>query len=245
MSNLLTERSLSVSVKADSVCLLQQLETKVLAQLMAGEIPIRIAVTESRPGEWYCDVGVYHGSSMPHSIFDFRKRTHEDTSAFNVVMLVPTGIGAEIGGHAGDASPTAALLATVCDTLITHPNVLNASDIIHVPPNALYVEGSVVSRLMMGTVGLRRSRSNRVMVVIQDHEDKLLRSSAYNAVNAARASYGLQVSRAIGIDPSFRMAGKHTASGAAAGEVEGLERLWEILDRYSGEYDAVRNKLDN
>ena len=103
---------------------------------------------------------------MPDSIFRFQDRLIEDHSTFNVVMIVPTGIGAELGGHAGDATPAATLLASVCDTLITHPNVLNASDIVQVPANALYVEGSVIAQLMMGTVGLRRVRNNRLLVLI-------------------------------------------------------------------------------
>ncbi len=81
--------------------------------------------------------------SEPRSIFEFVPRTVENTDDFNVVMIVPTGIGAEIGGHAGDAAPTARLLAGACDTLITHPNVVNASDINELPENGLYVEGSV------------------------------------------------------------------------------------------------------
>ena len=45
--------------------------------------------------------------------------------SYNAVMIVPTGIGASIGGFAGDALPSAKLLSTVVDTLITHPNVMN------------------------------------------------------------------------------------------------------------------------
>jgi hypothetical protein len=66
-------------------------------------------------------------------------------------------VGAEIGGHAGDAMPVAALLASVCDTLATHPNVVNASDVIEIPANCLYVEGSVIARLLQGQLGLQRS----------------------------------------------------------------------------------------
>jgi len=40
----------------------------------------------------------------------------------NVVFIVPTGIGAEIGGHAGDATPSAKLIASLCDRLFIHPN---------------------------------------------------------------------------------------------------------------------------
>ena len=60
-------------------------------------------------------------------------------------MIVPTGVGAELGGHAGDACPVARLLGEACDTLILHPNVVNASDLNELPTNAMYVEGSVLT----------------------------------------------------------------------------------------------------
>ena len=40
------------------------------------------------------------------------------------------------------------------DTLITHPNVVNGADINEMSENTLYVEGSVITRLLMGTAGL-------------------------------------------------------------------------------------------
>lgn len=38
-------------------------------------------------------------------------------------MIVPTGVGAAIGGYAGDALPVARALSSIVDCLITHPNV--------------------------------------------------------------------------------------------------------------------------
>ena len=239
MSNYLAERNAQIAVDLASPELTGQIAAQLSDALAVGESPVRFAVTESRGGLWSCEIGFLTGSELSESIFHRERRTREGDAAFNVVMLVPTGIGAEIGGHAGDATPAATLLASICDTLVTHPNVLNASDMIQVPPNALYVEGSVISRLLMGTVGLRRVRSNRLLVVIQDHHDRLFKSAAYNAVNAARATYGLQVCDIVEIDPAFRMVAEHTASGTAAGQVHGVEYLWSVLDRYAGEYDAV------
>ena len=46
--------------------------------------------------------------------------------------------------------PSRRLLASVCDTLITHPNVVNASDLNEMPANGLYVEGSLLSRFLDG-----------------------------------------------------------------------------------------------
>lgn len=42
---------------------------------------------------------------------------------YTSVMIVPTGVGAAIGGYAGDALPAARALASVVDCLISHPNV--------------------------------------------------------------------------------------------------------------------------
>ena len=239
MSDYLQERVLNLAVRPDSPNLVKDVEMKVTRQLMPGEVPVRFAVTKSREGLWCCDVGVHVGGDTPDSIFRFEKRAQEDTAAFNVVMLVPTGIGAEIGGHAGDATPAAALLASVCDSLVTHPNVLNASDMIQIPENVLYVEGSVITRMMMGSARLQRARSNRVLVLVQNHEDRLFTDATINAVNAARAYYGLNVTEVVTIDPRFRMVAEYSSSGVAAGRVEGLNCVWEAIEARLGSFDAV------
>ena len=58
----------------------------------------------------------------------------------NIVMIIPTGIGCEIGGHCGDGNAAARLLGACCDTLVLHPNVVNASVINEMPANSLYVD---------------------------------------------------------------------------------------------------------
>jgi hypothetical protein len=57
-------------------------------------------------------------------------------------MIIPTGIGASIGGFAGDGLPAAKLLSTIADTLITHPNVVNGASMYWPISNMLYVEGT-------------------------------------------------------------------------------------------------------
>ena len=46
---------------------------------------------------------------------------------YTAALVVPTGIGATIGGYAGDALPVARAFTAVCDRLITHPNVMNGA----------------------------------------------------------------------------------------------------------------------
>ena len=253
----LFERELIIPSSPKHRNLVEGLGGAVTAQIEEGDIPIRLAVTTSAENSYHCEMGLLSGleypsksgwESMPESgwnrpspapLFRFVRRPVENTAGFSAVLLVPTGIGAEIGGHAGDAAPVASLLASVCDTLITHPNVVNASDIIDLPANALYVEGSVITRMLMGTLGLQQARNNRLLVVIGHHEDELFTHAAINSVNAARSSYGLTVSRIIQLGPEFEMDSCYTGSGRAAGRVRGLDCLFEALDEYAGQYDAV------
>lgn len=239
MADYLIQRSIDIEVDTALPDIIGQVRTFVERQVGASETPIRLAVTKSDGVRWTCELGTLIGEIHGSGTFDFTARSHENTSEFNVVMLVPTGIGADIGGHAGDATPAAALLANVCDSLITHPNVFNASDMIQIPTNALYVEGSVITRMMMGTARLLRVRSNRLLVLIQSHEDQVFTNAAINAVNAARAYYGIQVTEVVTIDPRFRMISEYSPSGSATGCVEGLNYIWEALDARVGTFDAV------
>ncbi len=215
----------------------------VEAELGPRDIAVRFAVTGTTADAHSCELGVLTAPdtdvAQTESIFSVRKRRYENRSAFNAVMLVPTGIGAEIGGHAGDACPAARLLASVCDTFITHPNVVNASDINEMPANGLYVEGSAISDLLMGACGLMPTQANRVLLIIDKHTDSQISSSTINAVSAARAALGLECPVVVEMDPPIVMWANYAASGTAGGTIGGLERICDVLDKYQGEYDAV------
>ena len=206
--------------------------------------PVRFVVAESKGDRYRCEIAAVHGDGHPvavskDSLFKFARRKVENTQKFNAVLVIPTGVGADIGGHAGDGTPVAQLLASVCDTLITHPNVVNASDINEMPANSLYVEGGALCRMLMGTAGLQPVRSNRVLVVIDSHYDQMFVDGAINAVNAARASYGLICPRVVQLDPPLEMQSSYSASGAAVGHVAGLDRLFKVFDAHRRDFDAI------
>ena len=236
----LFERVLTQTATDGRIGTLDDIRSIIHGQMRDGQTPIRFAVTESSRRSYRYEIGILEGSEpVGPSMFDLNPRGDEDTSVFNAVLVVPTGIGAEIGGHAGDATPVARLLASVCDTLITHPNVVNASDLNEMPANGLYVEGSLLSRFLMGAIGFRPVRSNRVLIIIDSHPNERFARATVNAVNAARATYGLNCPRLVVLDPPLPVRGEYTPSGRAAGTVEDLERVFEVLDTYRGEYDAV------
>lgn len=57
------------------------------------------------------------------TVMDDLRAWFQCRKAYTSVMIVPTGVGAAIGGFAGDALPVARALSSVVDCLITHPNV--------------------------------------------------------------------------------------------------------------------------
>ena len=238
------ERRIDVPRSDNSVSLITHLERVCIERLGSDNLPLRFVVTSSSPKSYHCEVGVVRrelvsGRDQITSVFEFRRRLPEHAQAFNAALLVPTGVGAEIGGHAGDAGPVARMLAAACDTLVLHPNVVNAADLNDMPENALYVEGSVLTRLLMGTVGLERVRANRVLVIIDDHKDEIFVNAAVNAVGGARAAYGLSCPEVVCLDPPVRLKTAYSPSGRAAGQVEQIEGLCRLLDDRRGQYDAV------
>ena len=143
----------------------------------------------------------------------------------NVVFIIPTGIGCAIGGHAGDATPAAKLIAQVCDKLILHPNVVNASDINEMPANSLYVEGSILDRFLEGKIELQEVHSNRVLVVVNPP----VRPETLNAINAARATIGMNID-VVELETPLQMQGwiefpSNVAGGHAAGVNELIEQV--------------------
>ena len=208
-------------------------------------IPLRFVITKNASKGSFCDVDfvTYEQQSEKAlypiaNIFDFRKRAHDETDQFNVVLLIPTGVGAEIGGSCGDGNVVARLMASACDTLITHPNVVNASDINEMTENTLYVEGSILTRFMMGTGGLQRVRSNRIMMIMDKSHDGLFNNEIVNAVSSARVTLGIDCD-VIELKESIRSSSLFTKSGRAAGHVERIDRLFDVVRKFREQYDAV------
>jgi len=151
----------------------------------------------------------------------------------NIVMIVPTGLGCTIGGHAGDATPAARLLGACCNKIFLHPNVVNASDINEMPSNALYIEGSMLSGFLEGDFQLEEVKSNRVLVVT----NKPIQPETVNAVNAARACMGVDIVGVLGLDRPLEMLTKFDSNGRATGEVRGWEELCKQVHPY--DFDAL------
>jgi hypothetical protein len=207
--------------------------------------PLRVSVTgKSRAGH-LCEIEavepkIYGSDETEANVFDYRQRRLARTNAFNAVMLIPTGVDCAIGGHAGDATPAARLLANVCDNLVLHPNVVNASDVNEQTENSLYVEGSIICRLLMGTVGLRKVRQNRVLLVTEDRRDAPnVVDQTINCAEGARATLGMDISDVLVLEQELFLQTGVSDSGRVTGRVERLGHLLDVLRAKRGTYDAI------
>lgn len=156
----------------------------------------------------------------------------------NAVMIIPTGIGCKIGGHAGDATPAAKLLAACCDKLILHPNVVNASDINEMPANSLYVEGSILNSFLEGTVQLQEIRQNKILLVT----NVPVRNETINAVSAARATIGADI-EIVELETKLCMEAKMDGY-KASGRVRGWRELCDQVRRYQFDALAIASSID-
>lgn len=154
------------------------------------------------------------------------------------VLIIPTGIGAEIGGHAGDGNPVAKLIASCCDRLITHPNVVNASDINEMTENMLYVEGSILDRFLEGEIDLEEVKSNRILVATNSP----LKNDTTNAVSAARATIGIDAEIVI-LETPLKMVSK-IKNGIATGRVSGWRELIKQVEQFDYDALAIHTPID-
>ncbi|HIK29097.1 MAG: DUF3326 domain-containing protein [Oscillatoriaceae bacterium SKW80] len=151
---------------------------------------------------------------------------------FTVVLIVPTGIGATIGGYAGDALPVARAIAECCERLITHPNVLNGAQMYWLLPNTLYVEGYALDKFAAGSWGLRAVHQNRIGLILDCALEEELRLRHLQAAEAARATLGLNLTDYVLTDAPLGVELRRAPTGASWGTLanpDSLLRAAEVL----------------
>ncbi|WP_013322779.1 DUF3326 domain-containing protein [Gloeothece verrucosa] len=141
------------------------------------------------------------------------------TKPFTVVLIVPTGIGATIGGYAGDALPVARAIASICDRLITHPNVLNGAQLYWNLPNTFYVEGYGLDQFAKGEWGLEPVHQNRIGLILDRAIEPELRLRHLQAADATRATLGLNLTDYVITDAPLEVELRMSESGASWGTI--------------------------
>lgn len=108
-------------------------------------------------------------------------------------FIVPTGIGASIGGFAGDASKWARKFAQET-TLIVNPNVVNAACFSGITENMLYVEGYTLDEFFKGNINLQPiEKNNKVGVILDKSISENVMNIHINTINAVKTVYDIDI----------------------------------------------------
>ena len=150
---------------------------------------------------------------------------------YTVILIIPTGIGAAIGGYAGDALPVARIISQVCDRLITHPNVMNGAILYWNIPNAFYVEGYGLDKFAAGEWGLRPVRSNRVGLLLDQGIEPELMLRHLQVADAARATLGLNVTNHVITDAPLNVQLRSSPSGTSWGTIGNPDSLLRAAEK--------------
>ncbi|MBW4553678.1 MAG: DUF3326 domain-containing protein [Aphanocapsa sp. GSE-SYN-MK-11-07L] len=143
--------------------------------------------------------------------------------------MIPTGIGASIGGYAGDALPVARAVAAVCDRLITHPNVMNGAQFYWPLPNALYVEGFGLDQFAAGNWGLAPVHQNAIGLILDQGIEPELRLRQLQAAEACRATLGLTLTDYLVTDNPLKVELK--TAGATWGTIQNPDSLLRATEK--------------
>ncbi len=150
---------------------------------------------------------------------------------YTVVLIIPTGVGATIGGYAGDGIPVAKAISQVCDRLITHPNVLNGAQLYFNSPNTLYVEGYALDQFASGNWGLKPVTHNRVGLILDQGIEPDLRLRHIQATEAVRATLGISVTDYIITDAPLNVELHLSESGASWGTIGNPDSLLRASEK--------------
>lgn len=112
-----------------------------------------------------------------------------------VAISIPTGVGAEIGGYAGDGGKIARMFSKHFDVL-THPNVVNGGILSGVNNHILYTEGYAYDEFFKGNISLKplsEFEQNKIGVIFDKSIPDEILNVHINTISAAREVMGLDI----------------------------------------------------
>ena len=179
------------------------------------------------------------------------------TKPLPTLLIIPTGIGCNLGGYAGDAIPAARLLASASECLITHPNVMNGGSLYWPDPCIQYVEGYSLNLFAAGEIFLKPVRQQKVGLLLDAGLEPDLKKRHLQVADGCVASLGLDIGPVITTERAIGVNLKKGLSGSSWGNIEepdvllrGAEKLKEagataiaVITRFPDDSDELETKL--
>lgn len=185
-----------------------------IAQITEGDVVIEATIDDQSPGGFAAAA---------------EDRCYPGKTA--ALSLVPTGVGCEIGGYAGDAAPATNLLAATVDYLVTNPNAVNASDFICLNNDrVVYTDGFSIDMFARGRVDLYLPYANKVGLIVEKSDDRQL-DVVFNIVNAVRAVHGVDIEEVVITEGPIGGRCLRNESGAFAGTIDNPNVLFNACEK--------------
>ena len=141
-------------------------------------------------------------------------------------FIVPTGIGASIGGYAGDASSFARKFAQK-SKLIVNPNVVNAGCFSGITDNMLYVEGYSIDEFFKGNIKLTPSKHNKIGIVFDKAIPQDVLNVHLNTMNAVKCVYDIDIPFYEITEENVGVTFNIEKTGISTGGVKNIETLFK------------------
>ena len=147
------------------------------------------------------------------------------------IFVIPTGIGCQTGGFAGDALPAAKLLASASGCLVTHPNVMNGGTLSEKDKNIFYVEGFSLDRFARGEIGLKRVKKQKIGIIFDSSIDHEILVRHIQVADACIATLGVDIDSYVLTKEPLGIVINSDISRASGGLIENPDTLLEAGKR--------------
>ena len=139
-------------------------------------------------------------------------------------FIVPTGIGASIGGYAGDAGAYARRFAKFTN-LIVNPNVVNAGGFSAITDSMLYTEGYTLDLFFKGVISLIPSENNKIGIIYDKAIPQDVLNVHINTQNAVKTVYGIDIKAYEITDEDVGVEFYMTDENISVGTVKNIEAV--------------------
>lgn len=148
------------------------------------------------------------------------EQNNRKTGAF----IVPTGIGASIGGYAGDAGAYARRFAKYTN-LIVNPNVVNAGVFSAITDTMLYTEGYSLDSFFKDEINLIPSQNNKIGIIYDKAIPEDVLNIHINTHNAVKTVYGIDITAYEITEEPAGVEFFMTDDGISTGSVKNIETI--------------------
>lgn len=148
----------------------------------------------------------------------------------NVAFIIPTGVGASIGGYAGDGSVYARKFSRYTN-LIVNPNVVNAGGFSGITESMLYTEGYTLDSFFRGEISLIPSSNNKIGIIYDKAIPKDVLNIHINTQNAVSIVYGVDIPFYDVTEDEVGVEFYITDDGISVGSVKNIQTLGNSCKR--------------